>query len=245
MKNIFATHLDIRSVYNEMGNYFKMDKRYCHAICVPFENSENVFHGESGRYKLTEGKVIYIPMGLSYELVTHKDGVVGLINFMGEMNLKDFRLQTVSSPGHVQRLFLDIENACDEYDRLLKLYTLLKYLDDDENSAMGKDLIEIQLNYINNNYSDPSISVEKLAKMTNISSVYFRKLFLRVMGVSPYKYVMQVRINEAKKLLKKNKYSVEAVSEMCGFASQYHFSYAFKKSEGIPPIQYAKNHRFI
>ncbi len=245
MKNIYATHLDVRSVPNELGNYFKMDNRYCHAICIPFMDTENVFHGESGRYKLKEGKVIYIPMGLSYELVTHKPGIVGLINFMGEMDLKDFKLQDVPNPEHVQKLFLDIENADNEYDKLSMLYVLLKYLDDAENSSAKSALIKEPIDYISKNYSDSSINVEMLAKMSNISAVYFRKTFMKIMGVSPHKYLMRVRIDEAKKLLKKNCFTVEQVAEKCGFGSLYHFSYAFKNSEGVSPKQYAKIYRFI
>lgn len=245
MKDIIAFHIDARNVKNEMGNYFKMDKRYCHAIIIPFKDSENVFHGESGRYKLVEGKVLYIPKGLSYELVTHKTGTVGLINFMGEMDIKDFKLGDVSNPEYLQKLFHDTVNAVGEYDKLSKMYILLKYLDDCEKKLLGSDLINTQLTYITEHFSDPAISIEMLAKMTNISAVYFRKSFLKIMGVSPYKYLMGVRINEAKKLLKSNLYTVEQVSEMCGFGSLYHFSYAFKKSEGIPPLQYSKIYRYI
>ena len=86
MIDISAHRIDARSVLNGKGNYFKMDKRYCNAICIPFKNSENRFYNEKGSFLLKTGNVLFIPQGTSYELETQQTGTVGLINFMGEMN---------------------------------------------------------------------------------------------------------------------------------------------------------------
>ena len=245
MLNIKAYYLDVRSFWNKLDNYFKMDKRYCNAICVSYDESRNRFYNESGSYILEKGKVLFIPQGVSYELQTEKSGYVGLINFMGSMELKDIELHEFDNYDKILNLFREMEMAESEYERLSKFYSLVDYIDRASADDYRNSAVYSQIEFIRENYSDSTISNDLLAKMTNISEIYFRKVFKETTGVSPHKFLLNIRISNAKKLLKQNTMTIEEISSACGFSNLYYFSYAFKKGEGMSPRDYAKMYRFI
>ena len=245
MLEILAKRIEARSVLNVKGNYFKMDNRYCHGICIPFENSLNRFYNEKSSCLLEVGNALIIPKGTSYELDTINSGTVGLINFVGEVNIEELNLIEVLNPTKAQKLFADIENSESEYLKLSCFYRLVDYLAGNLLNMETDNVISVQLEYMKKHYGDTNIDNEFLAKMTNISEIYFRRIFKEITGVSPHKYLQNFRINTAKKLLKQNMLSIEEISVTCGFGSVYYFSNAFKKSEGMSPRQYAKMFRFI
>ncbi|MBD1909798.1 MULTISPECIES: AraC family transcriptional regulator [unclassified Leptolyngbya] len=88
------------------------------------------------------------------------------------------------------------------------------------------------------------ISLEAIANHLNMSQYYFCHLFKKSMGVSPYQYVLQQRINKAKHLLKHQKSVITDVALECGFANQTHFTKHFRKLTGITPRSYREQYSF-
>lgn len=82
------------------------------------------------------------------------------------------------------------------------------------------------------------ITLEAIATHLNMSHYYFCHLFKQSMGVSPYQYVLQQRINKAKPLLKQRQLAITDVALECGFANQTHFTKYFRKLTGITPRAY-------
>ncbi|WP_256478965.1 helix-turn-helix transcriptional regulator [Chroococcidiopsis sp. CCMEE 29] len=74
-----------------------------------------------------------------------------------------------------------------------------------------------------------------LAKLVGMSQYYFCHLFKRSMGVTPYQYVLQQRIERSKQLLKQNELSIAEIALMCGFKNQSHLTTFFRKLTGITP----------
>ena len=97
--------------------------------------------------------------------------------------------------------------------------------------------------YIHENFTDQSLTVEKLANYTNISETYFRKLFLSNYGTTPLDYINKLRLNYAIELLSSGYYTVNEVSEKCGFSTPYYFSAFIKKQTNKSPIQFKKSSR--
>jgi len=82
------------------------------------------------------------------------------------------------------------------------------------------------------------VSLEDIARQLNISYVWFRSYFKKHTGFSPYDYLLNIRINHARLLLKNSGISVKEISRSSGFESQQQFSKTFKKKTGITPIQF-------
>ena len=73
--------------------------------------------------------------------------------------------------------------------------------------------------------------------MTHFSQSYFLRTFTKQVGISPYRYLQNIRIDQSKKLLESGIPPVE-VANLTGFSDQSHFTNFFKEFIGITPKQY-------
>lgn len=88
---------------------------------------------------------------------------------------------------------------------------------------------------------DKTISLHDIAGILNISPGYFSTIFKQYTGISFIDYVTEVRIDEAKKLLKESNYKIYQIAQMTGYENAYYFSKVFKKVTGITPKEFEKN----
>ena len=103
-----------------------------------------------------------------------------------------------------------------------------------------KKIIEPSIDYMNTHYEDINISLESLARLSNISTIYYRKVFNKIYNTSPIKYLIKIRINKAKELLRGDFISISDIAALTGFSSVYTFSKTFKKENGVSPTEYKK-----
>ena len=95
------------------------------------------------------------------------------------------------------------------------------------------------MQYIEENFRDPELTVEKLCRAFGKSVPYFSKLFKGISGEGLLHYINTRRIQEAKILMKNNNsVSVNDVAEKVGFTNVNSFIRIFKKYEGITPGKY-------
>ena len=64
------------------------------------------------------------------------------------------------------------------------------------------------------------------------------RVFVRAVGVSPHRYVVQRRIERAKRLLRESELPVATIAVQTGFASQSHLATVLKRMVGMTPGQY-------
>lgn len=93
--------------------------------------------------------------------------------------------------------------------------------------------------YINTHYAE-EITLETLSKRFCISPCYLSRTFKKASGLSFPRYLNNVRVKEAKRLLKKTKMPIGAVCEAVGYASNAHFGRAFKSLTGRSPQEYRR-----
>lgn len=100
------------------------------------------------------------------------------------------------------------------------------------------------ISYMKANCSN-HITLEDMAKTANLSPSYFHLVFKEIIGESPYKYLLGIRINCAKNLLLNSKLPLTRIAEEAGFGSQAYFNYVFKKELGITPKMYRNTKSII
>ena len=83
-----------------------------------------------------------------------------------------------------------------------------------------------------------NIDCENLAKMCQISTSYYNRIFKKKFSITPKQYVLTKKLNYAIDLLTTTNTPVTAISEMSGFSSLYYFSKIFKKYYNISPQNY-------
>ena len=89
-------------------------------------------------------------------------------------------------------------------------------------------------------YADP-LSLESLSDRVSMNKYYFAKQFKRYLGITPNEYLINLRVNHAKELLRYSQSSVEEISYSCGFNYTSHFVNTFRKKEGVTPLVFRRN----
>ena len=85
---------------------------------------------------------------------------------------------------------------------------------------------KIELQYYSN------ISCEELSRHAGISKWHFIRSFTDMFGVSPYRYLIQIRVRRAKELLRKSSQPLDTIATATGFDSLSSLCKAFKSIEG-------------
>ena len=91
--------------------------------------------------------------------------------------------------------------------------------------------------------SDPSPTIEQLAREVRISPFHFIRQFEAVFGVTPHQFRIGARIELAKALLARGEHSVTDVCMEVGFSSLGSFSTLFAQRVGETPSAYRRRVR--
>lgn len=95
------------------------------------------------------------------------------------------------------------------------------------------------LEYIHEHLNE-DVSLEAIATHLGMSSYYFCRLFKQSIGITPYQYLIQQRIEYAKQLLSQHQLSVTEVALEAGFASHGHLNRYFKRLVGVTPREFMR-----
>ena len=106
-----------------------------------------------------------------------------------------------------------------------------------------KSKIAPAMEMIHNEFLTRDFSLNELAAMCGMGESYFQKLFKEIHGISPKKYIIQLKINHACDLLRLERYTVTQIAELCNFSDVYFFSRQFKEYMGITPTQFIKKYK--
>lgn len=93
--------------------------------------------------------------------------------------------------------------------------------------------------YLEQKYFE-NITLEELSQKFGLNSFYIIRLFKTKINMTPHAYLLNIRINKAKKLLK-NALPIAQTALECGFSDQSHFHRNFLKITASTPKQYQDN----
>lgn len=95
------------------------------------------------------------------------------------------------------------------------------------------------LGFINENLQE-NISLHVLATLIGVSEYHFLRLFKASFDETPLQYIIRLRMDRAKYLLKKTTLSVTEVGLEVGYESVSHFITLFKRHTGVTPVQFQR-----
>lgn len=95
------------------------------------------------------------------------------------------------------------------------------------------------IDYIKANLAK-DLSILDLATLAGMSESYFSRSFKQSVGVTPYRYLIQQRVERAKKLLKQQNVPISQIALRCGFANQTHLTKVFRQTTGTTPKAYQR-----
>lgn len=96
--------------------------------------------------------------------------------------------------------------------------------------------------YIEQHFGEP-LTQTTLAQAAHISNSSLNRLFRKELGTSPMEYLMEVRIEKSKVLLRRKEISITETAARCGFGSSAHFASCFRKITGKTPSEYREKYR--
>ena len=111
-------------------------------------------------------------------------------------------------------------------------------------SATGITYLKKAIHYISENYQRSGLSVEDIAKNTEISASYLQKLFKNQFDTTVNDYLNEYRIQKTCYLILHSPMTLKMIQEQVGFSSRQHFNYTFRKFTKLTPTEYKKKYLF-
>ncbi len=95
--------------------------------------------------------------------------------------------------------------------------------------------------YIHAHYQDPGLCLETLSGLVHLTPDYLSACFKEETGKNLKRYITDVRIAEAKCLLRKRQFSVAEIAERTGYSSNHYFAKTFRRETGMTPTEYRES----
>ena len=124
------------------------------------------------------------------------------------------------------------------------VYTLIMNLLALAKPIAGKTLLRDAIAMMEEDYHVLS-GVEELGDRLGVTKHHLIRLFTAYEGISPGQYLQQVRIDNAKLLLRHRDYSVEAIACMVGYSGSNYFCKVFKRATGESPGEFRDRSRAV
>lgn len=220
---------------------------------VFYPESASTFTFNSGK-TVTPGKntIIYLPQGSSYTVTSSEQHLCYAINFLLADNFTNEPFCVcVKNPTWFLELFKGADRYFAQKQRGFMskckayLYDIIYAMQHEYSlgyiSGDKKTVMEKAINLIHETYTSNTLTIAQLASLCGMTPEYFRKLFGKISGTSPLKYINELRIQRAKELLYSGMYSISEVAEMSGFSDTGYFSRSFKKLVGVSPTKYTQD----
>jgi AraC family transcriptional regulator len=120
---------------------------------------------------------------------------------------------------------------------LLRRYATREAIIKPYSGGLPPHKLKAAIAYIHDHLDQP-ISLGDMATVVQMSPHYFATLFKQSIGVAPYQYVTQCRIERAKQLLIRPELSIVEICHQVGFQNQSHFTKVFREHVNITPKAY-------
>lgn len=111
-----------------------------------------------------------------------------------------------------------------------------------ERAKESSSIVDEAVEYMQNNLDKP-LNISSLCDKLGVSRAYFTTLFKKTLKQSPYKYLMNLRIQQAGELLISDKnLFIYTIAELVGFSSVEQFCKVFYKLNGCTPSEFRKRY---
>lgn len=240
--------LDVLYIEQEDVKFYNHDRTF-DALSFRIE-ADTIIEYENRQIQLTDGSICFFPAVVNYTRVAKKDKLV-VVHFK-TYNYQSNKIEVFlpTDPQKYRLLFEEILHCWNAKEFSYKHETssilnriFAKLYKDNKKIKNPDSKIYHSIQYIEENCYKKDFSLTTAAGKSYISETYFRKLFKIEYGISPKEYVIRRRLKYATSLIMSGYYTLQNISEMCGYNDYKHFSVEFKKIIGVSPSKYTYNYK--
>ncbi len=220
---------------NQQDTWHELERKFLYCINIEdFENSAKIME------KIIE--LIGNSHHQDFPMIKYK--VFGLINslYINILERKDVgdELININAVYHISHC----KSIAELQSKARIIYKALeaKLINDDIGITTNNRIRGI-VNYLQNNYHNPDLSILGVADEFKMSPAYLSRLFKKEMGIGPAIYLQKIRIEAVKELLLNSDMTIKEISEAVGYQYTLTLNRAFKKLEGITPTQYIAKYK--
>ena len=116
-------------------------------------------------------------------------------------------------------------------------------LREERSKGRNQSVIRTALQYMEENFTDDSLTLNRVAGVANVSANHFSALFSQEMGQTFIEYLTQLRMNRAKEQLRCTDMRSGEIALEVGYKDPHYFSFLFKKTQGCTPSEYRNQTR--
>lgn len=243
---ILTGELDFMMVYSVAGQDQWIVDRPSYALS--FCRSGRLIYEKDG-YQVVSAPntAVLLPEGETYYLHREETGEFPLINFTCTMPLGIERptAMEITHPEVYLREYEAMRSlAIFRHNRLRVMslfYGMLHRLVQESRENREKvGVLTPVMAYLEQHYTDWDLSCAVLASQGGISEVYMRQLFHTQFGVSPKRYILELRVERARQLLGETNLAVQEIAATCGFGTANHFCRIFREMTEQTPGEYRR-----
>lgn len=190
-------------------------------------------------YYIQSNDILYMPQNISYK-AEYTDTEMLVIHFVTLENDSDMEVYSFQNVEQIYKMFLSAlsfwkkkEPGCYVYT-LSQLYMILGVILEKSTKTNQPVHFLNAISFMNTNYRNSSLSVDRICAEVGISATFFRQLFKKYYQETPMEYITGLRLEYARSLIS-NGVSVENATYESGFNDPKYFARVVKKHFGCTP----------
>lgn len=219
------------------GNFYQGTTYLAPPNSVIFMNPEEAHTGYSAEHLPLTYRMLYPSIDLIQQIGS-ETRITGLPHF------KDAVVENLVLAKSVLSLLVILEQSKEQLKRESLLIEVLsavlsQYSDCKAQSirrSQEHQAVRLIKAYLHENL-DVEVSLEQLVALTNLNRFYLIRVFRQAVGMPPYSYLNQIRVEKAKQLLRQGQ-SIADTAIAVGMSDQSHLNRHFKRIVGLTPGQY-------
>ena len=231
-------------------DYEKLKIEAIYKICIVTHGS-GLFHTAGKIYEIKKGDVFFTFPAVPFAIESVNDFKFMYISFLGARAYQMLDRLNINGNNFLFRnqsrlisLWNDAINEDTEFVDLAgegvltySLSVIGGYSQKNSRIASGNAAALIK-KYIDDNFSDTTLSAEKIGEALSYSKKYVSTAFKQQMKTGISEYINTIRIRHACTLIKQNFTCVKDVAYLCGYSDPAYFSRVFKERMGVSPKAY-------
>jgi len=160
-------------------------------------------HSCTQDFLVQDDTVTFLPAGLKYSRTGTHDELIAVHFHMADVTEKQIEVFQPENPAELREMFSSLLTCWKErkqgyrYQCTAIFYGILAHCHCQMAQERTENRISASVDHLEQNWSNPDLTMGEIAERSFMSEVYFRRLFKQQFGISPQKYLIRLRVEKA------------------------------------------------